>query len=124
MKQADTWLKFCLLKHDCNRRLRGNRGAFNPTRLIDVGERNTSTGTPWPEPRLHVSGESTTRLYYLTLSHCWGAPPHPCQLTTANINNLQRRIKYDALPATFQDVIKLARRFSMRYIWIDALCIV
>jgi hypothetical protein len=35
----------------------------------------------------------------------------------------KRRIRLDELPKTFQDAVVISRRFCIRYLWIDSLCI-
>jgi hypothetical protein len=60
---------------------------------------------------------------YATLSHCWGRTP---LITTIKQNILehQHEIPHHDLPPTFKDAIKIARKLSIRYLWIDSLCIV
>jgi hypothetical protein len=62
---------------------------------------------------------------YVTLSHCWGKVKMNC-LMTYNEKDFKRGIPLRELPLTFQHAINFARRLSrsVRYIWIDALCII
>ncbi|KAL5328068.1 hypothetical protein ACEPPN_005776 [Leptodophora sp. 'Broadleaf-Isolate-01'] len=60
---------------------------------------------------------------YATLSHCWGT----LKLTTLkkeNISAFQHQIPDSALSQTFRDAIDITRYLSLRYLWIDSLCIV
>ena len=89
-----------------------------PTRLLDLGESPASTGTV----RLvlkdidHLSGP------YVTLSHCWGTAEF-LTLNTTNFEILRAGISILELPQTFQNAIVVTRRFGIRYLWIDSICI-
>jgi hypothetical protein len=64
----------------------------------------------------------TQGLTYLSFSYCWGKSP---QLTTtkAILDNRKRGIAISDLPKTPQGSITLTRRFGVRYLWIDSMCI-
>ena len=58
----------------------------------------------------------------MTLSHCWGTLK--ClTLTTLNYKYLETGFKLKELPKTFREVIEITRNLGIRYLWIDALCI-
>ncbi|KAJ6114697.1 HET domain protein [Penicillium sp. IBT 16267x] len=61
---------------------------------------------------------------YIALSYVWGIRPQPVQLMKENMEQLKESIDYDSIPSTIQDVIRVACRFDVQYVWIDALCIV
>jgi hypothetical protein len=63
------------------------------------------------------------RDHYATLSHRWGdsTPFHTTKDTIASYAEL---IRFSQLPKTFQDAVVVARSLGIRYLWIDALCIV
>ncbi len=44
--------------------------------------------------------------------------------TRANIEQMKTKIVFESLPKTFQDVISIARRLGIQYVWIDSLCII
>jgi hypothetical protein len=60
---------------------------------------------------------------YVALSHCWGGL-QPLQTTKSSINERKDGIKWDSLPAVFQDAVTVTRRLRLDYLWIDSLCIV
>jgi hypothetical protein len=60
---------------------------------------------------------------YLALSYCWGEDQN-FVTTTANIGNRFAGISFDKLPKTFQDAVAITRHMGVRYLWIDALCII
>ncbi|KAM5357787.1 hypothetical protein ACJZ2D_015915 [Fusarium nematophilum] len=93
-----------------------------PTRLIDVG---TSTSNA---VRLVVTSEdlasSIQESKYLTLSYCWGQSNESAKTTRANLGERREKIHMESLPLTIQDAIKLTRVMGIRYLWVDALCII
>lgn len=69
--------------------------------------------------------EERPRGHYVTLSHCWGRAKIT-KLTRESLEDFKRGIPLDSLPLTFRQAIHFARRLSpsIRYIWIDSLCII
>jgi hypothetical protein len=59
---------------------------------------------------------------YCTLSYRWGRGAPDCMLRTHFIG--ERLISLASMPQTFKDAIAVARALRIRFIWIDALCIV
>lgn len=114
------WLTDCTKDHrGCNQEAKQNR--WFPTRLIDVGIRKSGGA-----PRLILTAEARLEAgkdAYLALSHSWGSK-QMVTLTTENITAFQDEILVDKLAPTFKDAVLVARRLSIRYLWIDSLCIV
>lgn len=87
-----------------------------PTRVLELGASEDAvhlidTRTTQPRPLL---------LPYMALSHCWGSGPLPLTLLATP---LPQTHQVAALPPSFRDAIRLARALSIRYLWIDSLCI-
>ncbi|KAF2193006.1 HET-domain-containing protein, partial [Zopfia rhizophila CBS 207.26] len=62
---------------------------------------------------------------YAALSYCWGkADVVTC--TLANVELLERpfALQDAQLPQTIQDAIKVAAAMGIRYLWVDAICII
>jgi hypothetical protein len=108
------WLKRCKEEHktcpkqDVEHEL--------PTRLLDVGP---STSEPF---LMASNGRWGT---WAALSHCWG---RRLQVKTTK-SNLKahyegKGLTLDELPPTFQDAVRIARELGIRYLWVDALCII
>ena len=121
------WITECTEKHfpKCS-----SAKSKLPTRLVDVGSADGSE-----EPKLHIPSDSgiasafsqplTTpqvSIRYVALSYCWGSLPF-LTTTTSNIENMKKGIPINKLPATIRDAIIITRAIGVRYIWIDALCI-
>lgn len=91
-----------------------------PKRVLDLGDSTSTELTT--SVRLHesVAGE---RSDYVALSHRWGENI-PSKTTTINLDMYKRGVIYSDLPCTFKDAIDTSRNMGIRYVWIDALCIV
>ncbi|OBT67476.1 hypothetical protein VE03_03084 [Pseudogymnoascus sp. 23342-1-I1] len=89
-----------------------------PTRLIDVQPSN---------PRLvFTAGQTGT---YATLSYCWGlSPSNPLAsmytTTLATLSSRMSEMLFTDIPKTLQDAIHVTRALGLKYLWIDALCII
>jgi Heterokaryon incompatibility protein (HET) len=70
--------------------------------------------------------ESNEPFRYAALSHMWGdvesAPP--LRAIRSNYNDLKNGIPLGRLPRNFADAVETCRRLSIKYIWIDSLCII
>lgn len=63
---------------------------------------------------------------YATLSYCWGDRTGTPFFTTekSTLQQLLRSIPMESIPCTFRDAVVVTRSLGIRYLWIDALCIV
>ncbi|RGP77970.1 heterokaryon incompatibility [Fusarium longipes] len=60
---------------------------------------------------------------YMTLSYRWGASSH-IRLLSSNIASFRQGQPIANLPVLFRDIIEVCHHFSVRYLWIDCLCII
>ncbi|KAK5686529.1 hypothetical protein LTS10_002649 [Elasticomyces elasticus] len=60
---------------------------------------------------------------YVALSYCWGNSGNLRTLSN-NIESHKQGIDRSKIPRTIQDATRLTRRLGVRYLWVDALCIV
>ncbi|KAF2108726.1 heterokaryon incompatibility protein-domain-containing protein [Lophiotrema nucula] len=116
----DTWLRNCFQNHPlCRQSFSPQQGQFVPTRLIDV----TNTGFP----RLIVTngqGIVSEKIdKYVTVSHRWSTE-ETLKLLRENLTQLECGIDICTLPQVFRDAFTVATRLGVRFVWIDALCIV
>ena len=86
-----------------------------PKRVINVGEAGKS------DPRLERTAEQTGT--YAWLSCSWGTS-QLLKTTLENITDFMHAIPLKDLPPTFRDAIYLARELDIKYLYIDALCII
>ncbi|KAI0895550.1 HET-domain-containing protein [Annulohypoxylon nitens] len=103
---------------------------YYPTRLLDVGSSTCS------EPlRLIISAEhpilqdevNPAMRRYAALSYCWGSKDEArMQLKTTRNTILAHlsHINFGDLPRTVADAVQVCRSLGIRYLWVDALCIV
>lgn len=122
---AASWLKECRENHsDCHL----GQNAPLPTRVIDVGQ--DATREPYLFETNGLTGEP-----YVALSYCWGFwEDHPPMKTVkedvpefglkANHEAHKQAIKYSNMPKTIQDAVTICRGLGIRYLWVDALCII
>ncbi|OCT44623.1 hypothetical protein CLCR_05577 [Cladophialophora carrionii] len=61
---------------------------------------------------------------YAALSYSWGDRPHAATTTSLNIRQRMDSISLSDLPRTFTDAIAFCREMNVRYLWVDALCII
>lgn len=87
-----------------------------PTRVLDVGPTDGSI-----DVKLVETGRRPDK--YVALSHCWGKK-QIITTTTDNIDEHKVAIDFRELSKTFQDAVIVTRKLSMRYLWIDSLCII
>lgn len=87
-----------------------------PTRVLQIEPETTS------RVRLHVS-RPDQKDDYIALSYCWGGP-QSFTTTTFTLEHYMSGFDIDKLPLTFRDTIFVARKLGIRYVWIDALCII
>ena len=113
------WLRTCEKLHS---QCRHQSDARLPTRIIDVGLAD-SARPPRLITSLNISAE------YVALSHCWGSlhqseAGDSARTLKANIKDMQCEIPLKKLPQTFRDAIVTVRELDLRFLWIDALCII
>jgi len=94
-----------------------------------------TTGS-WPARLLHLEGGQDIRLvemsgppetYYAALSYCWGSnwALHDTYKTTENnLKNKLECIPFELLPKTIRHAVVITRQLGIKYLWVDALCII
>ncbi|CAN9136397.1 unnamed protein product [Alternaria alternata] len=107
------WIRVCDLDHNLCQH--DDEALTMPTRLIEVGDHIRLVETATIKP-----------CRYVALSHCWGPLQKHQRFCTYKQNITQRKagIAFDALPRTFRDAVTVTQGLSVRYIWIDSLCII
>ncbi|KAJ8064437.1 hypothetical protein OCU04_006776 [Sclerotinia nivalis] len=101
---------------------------FLPTRLLDLCPRGVA------DLRLVVTNEDpdllaqdTSQKRYAALSYCWGPADKAInQLKTTRdvLDEHLSGIQLEKVPQTVSDAICVCRRLGIRYLWVDALCII
>lgn len=123
---ANSWLTDCLVNHkECAQD--GSRS--RPKRLIDVGESNgmarlVSTSQLAGSPESPQYTPSKRLDAYCALSYCWGGDTNSMKLSNENLDEFSKNIPWIRIPKTIQDAIITTRSLGIRYLWVDALCII
>ncbi|KAF4630066.1 hypothetical protein G7Y89_g8072 [Cudoniella acicularis] len=114
ISHARTWLEECHSSHpSCPKRVT----PLLPTRVIDIsGSKETGT------VKLHIR-QGLEHADYVALSYCWGGD-QPGKTTTANIKSYTSSIFVAGMAQSIQDAIKYTEGMGLRYLWIDAFCII
>lgn len=135
-EQAAEWLQKCLSTHkDCRNTGRSvlleaeslttdrwSPQARLPKRLLDLTHGESVVVIDCAEWVVNGMADFEDLLEYCTLSYRWGDTAHTCVLTSAFEFMLE--IPVVSMPHTFRDAITVARKLGIRFLWIDALCIV
>lgn len=90
-----------------------------PARVLDLGE---SPGE-YDDLKLHETAAKEIGRY-VCLAHCWGPLGSAIKTTANNLAQHKAHISLSALPRTFQEAVVFTRWLGVRYLWIDALCII
>lgn len=119
--QVRQWLQLCQQTHKmCNIQLGSeSQSGRPPVRFVDLG-----VDTTRPVRLVDHQLTEDDKPVYITLSYRWTAEIERSQTTQAN-----KHLHYDAMPVSewpkvYKDAASLARRLGVRYLWIDALCII
>ncbi|KAL7787866.1 HET domain-containing protein [Trichoderma ceciliae] len=102
---------------------------YLPTRLLDVGSSSS------PDLRLVVTKQhpplvgaiDAAMKRYVALSYCWGPKEdaeRQLKTTASTIKDHLLQIDITAVPQTIADAISVCRAIGIRYLWVDALCII
>ncbi|KAI0336610.1 HET-domain-containing protein [Cubamyces sp. BRFM 1775] len=87
-----------------------------PTRVVDCQHPTA--------PRLVISADlEDDTVPYVALSYVWGQNTSHCTYL-ANYEAYLRMIDHAVIPQTIRDAILVAHDYGVRYIWIDAFCII
>jgi hypothetical protein len=114
-----SWLEDCDRNHvRCKESASRKSAKGLPARLIDVGSSTKASLIPLDL----ILDKSSVR--YATLSHRWGDKATMPMLMKSNFHEFQQAINLDELPKIFSDAVVMCRHLGLRFLWIDALCLV
>jgi hypothetical protein len=95
--------------------------SYIPSRLVELDPTASE-----PTFRVVERRQISQPIQYLTLSHHWGSNPNNnnhLKLTQPTQELLSKDQPVSNLPKTFRDVVVVATRLGLRYLWIDSLCV-
>ncbi|PPJ52571.1 hypothetical protein CBER1_10853 [Cercospora berteroae] len=118
---SETFAKIAAWRSSC---LQGHNGScphpssrFMPRRLVEVQDSAGSDCLRLCETR--DIGHSL----YIALSYCWGND-QAVTSTTSTLSTWMESIPYKQLPQTLKDAVTVCRNLHVRFLWVDALCII
>lgn len=114
LKQARRWLEDCLHSHPkCK-----TEQNFMPSRILHIDKIETSG-------EFEVLIEQTHDLVqpFVALSYCWGGD-QPYKTTKSRMESDNLCLQYGKLAKSVQDAIRVTLSLGLRYLWVDALCII
>lgn len=106
------WLKLCTNDHLACQYL---VNSSLPTRILYLGGCDSS--------KVFLQETSGEVAPYMAMSYCWGTTSF-LNLASDNVEALKGGIDVDRLPLSIQHAIDVARCLDVKYLWIDALCII
>ena len=110
---ARTWHQECLASHQtCIRMLSPERPL--PTRVIDIGDASCN-------PRVMVTDGKPG--IWAALSYCWGGQSTFVLNKDTCDSFLGGTVPLDRFPKTLRDAITVTQALGLRFLWVDALCI-
>ncbi|KAI1441044.1 heterokaryon incompatibility protein-domain-containing protein [Annulohypoxylon stygium] len=114
MALARHWMEDCLNTHPNCR----TEQISMPSRILRVDKNKTSG-------KFDVFIEHTYDKVepFAALSYCWGGD-QDCKTTKSRIESGDLRLSYEKLARSIQDAIKVTAELGLKYLWVDALCII
>ncbi|KAH7400127.1 heterokaryon incompatibility protein-domain-containing protein [Cadophora sp. MPI-SDFR-AT-0126] len=113
VRLARSWIQRC---HDEHYLCKPHRWLqFSPTRLIDIEASRL----------IETRQLSSSTVKYAAFTHCWGPEmPQAGMTKVETLDTHKHNIDFSTLPKSYRDAILVAKNLSIRYIWIDSLCII
>ena len=87
-----------------------------PRRLIDVGLPG--------QPIVRLIETNSQPLKYAALSYCWGTIQTGYITTNKTVSHMKQGVPLALLSQTIQDAVTVVRKLGIKYLWVDALCII
>ena len=110
---ATKWFTNCIANHAA---CQPSRALARPKRIIDLG-------CPTLNDQIRLIKFPTRPDPYAALSYTWGSG-NSFKTEMQTLPQRQVNIPWLSLPNGSQDTISICRKLGLRYLWIDALCIV
>ncbi|ORY03326.1 heterokaryon incompatibility protein-domain-containing protein [Clohesyomyces aquaticus] len=89
-----------------------------PNRVLELD------GSPDHGIRVRLFESNGKHVRYVCLSYCWGLTGCALKTASQNLDAHKNGIPFSHLSRTFQDAVVFTQWLGIRYLWIDALCII
>ncbi|KAH7317543.1 heterokaryon incompatibility protein-domain-containing protein, partial [Rhexocercosporidium sp. MPI-PUGE-AT-0058] len=111
-----SWFDECQVSHS---KCQANLEPRLPSRVVCFDD---DSGNDEFNLRVHESA-ADERGAYIFLSYQWGGV-QPLTARSSNMLDVTKDISLEMVPVTWRDAFIVARRLGIKYLWIDALCII
>ncbi|KAL8299306.1 hypothetical protein RB593_009279 [Gaeumannomyces tritici] len=101
-------------------------GSYLPKRLLDLGPDDTCSPILVETAALDQANRQDI-MAYAALSYCWGPPKDASKQLKTTAESLKHHLDgkgLDAMSPVMLDAVRVCLWLKIRYLWIDALCIV
>lgn len=102
---------------------------FVPSRFLDLGSQMSLDSIRLIDSSQIVPNNASQTPRYAALSYCWGSPvatdnkPHLCT-TVQSLESMKLHVHEQVIPPVILDACKVCKALSIRYLWVDSLCII
>lgn len=111
------WLTTCHMNHSSCRPYLATARDVLPALVLDVSPMMSQPDT------IKLLRVRNQNISYAALTYCWGAK-QPNATTRSNLQAYLNGIKLSLLPQSLRDAVIVTRKLSLRYLWVDSLCII
>ncbi|KXJ89915.1 heterokaryon incompatibility protein-domain-containing protein, partial [Microdochium bolleyi] len=94
---------------------------------MDLGPSEQPSRTARLRPSESLQSTTEAPIQYAALSYCWGPPDDAAKqfkTTRANLSERQAAIVVSETSPVIQDAVKVCKALGVRYLWVDAVCII
>ncbi|PVH79651.1 HET-domain-containing protein [Cadophora sp. DSE1049] len=116
----ERWIKEILHTDDISQRDLQPNAQELPKRVLDISQQSDEEEDIIK--LIENTSLSSIQDRYIALSHCWGRLGH-FRLTESTLEQMKSGLPTSSLAKNFRDAITITRLLGLRYLWIDALCI-
>jgi hypothetical protein len=120
LSTARGMIETCLSSHS---RCRQSKPTILPRRVLDLLLDPDSKSVVLHESEWNDDEQRYEHGEYVALSHVWGTGKGPTT-TKETLQSHLKEIAWSTLPRAFQEAVVLTRALGIRYLWIDALCLI
>ncbi|PVH94071.1 HET-domain-containing protein, partial [Periconia macrospinosa] len=110
-----SWLRECMEQHQGCKNLREKLRQYCPPRLIDVSDKKNIC--------IYDAPTCSSAIPYAALSYCWGSDQES-KTVHKNLEKRRNGFPLAELPRTIRDAAITTQRLGLRYLWVDAICII
>lgn len=94
-----------------------------PARLLDLENPEPDRIKLVTTEHAFTEEQRNNGVRYVALSYCWGEST-PFTTTSSTLRSRLQGFLVSSMPLTLRDAVKVTKGLGIRYLWIDALCIV